>query len=565
MSVYALFRQTAERFPERPFLVVLQETAAIYGVEPGEITYGAASAEVERLRGLYEAAGYGIGHRVGLLLENRPAFVLHFLALNGVGASIVPVNPDLRAAELEYLAGHSELALAVAVPPRHDDLRAAFRAAGRDAAVIGPDDAPPPPAAPRTGTAADEGTEAAILYTSGTTGLPKGCILPNGYFLQCARWYPELGGANTLHETIPDGPHAGEGERMINPLPLFHMNALACSLMGMIAVGGALCVPDRFHPRSWWASVREARATCLHYLGVMPPMLMNLPPSPEDRDHAVRWGFGAGVPPALHAPFEERFGFPLAETWAMTETGTGGVINAHVEPRLVGTATFGRATFDGPVGRHREVEVRIADENGGNAAVGQPGELLVRRAGPDPRAGFFAGYLKDAEATAKAWEGGWLHTGDVVSRDADGNLFFLDRRKNVIRRSGENIAAVEVESVVREHPAVLDVGVAPVPDPVRGDEVFAAVVSDEAPSEELARAIVFHTLERLAYHKAPGHVLFVPELPVTSTNKVKRQDLKELALAAMDGGTAFDTTGMKKRGAPDASARAASKRGAVSA
>jgi acyl-CoA synthetase (AMP-forming)/AMP-acid ligase II len=137
-----------------------------------------------------------------------------------------------------------------------------------------------------------EEMEAALLYTSGTTGNPKGCILTNTYFLEAGRWYAEAGGLCAL---------TPNGERMITPLPIFHMNAMAYSFMAMVAVGGCLTVLDRFHPSSWWRSVRESGATCLHYLGVMPSMLMGAPEEPADRDHSVRFGFGAGVDPKLHA------------------------------------------------------------------------------------------------------------------------------------------------------------------------------------------------------------------------------------------------------------------------
>ena len=131
-------------------------------------------------------------------------------------------------------------------------------------------------------------------------------------------------------------------ERMLTPLPMFHMNALAYSTMAMLMTGGCLVPLDRFHPRSWWRTVRESRATIIHYLGVMPAILMADPPDPADRSHDVRFGFGAGVDGMLHAPFEERFGFPLIEAWAMTETGAGAVVAANTEPRHVGTHCFGR-------------------------------------------------------------------------------------------------------------------------------------------------------------------------------------------------------------------------------
>jgi acyl-CoA synthetase (AMP-forming)/AMP-acid ligase II len=319
------------------------------------------------------------------------------------------------------------------------------------------------------------------------------------------------------------------------------MNAMACSTMAMVSVGGCLILLDRFHPRSWWDSVRESRATIVHYLGVMPPMLMGAPRSPQDREHKVRFGFGAGVDPALHGAFEERFGFPLIEAWAMTETGAGAEVAACREPRHIGTRCFGRPG--------NELETRIVSDRGADAAVNEPGELLVRHAGAVPRYGFFREYLKDPEATAEAWRDGWFHTGDVVCRGADGALHFVDRKKNVIRRSGENISAVEVEGVLMQHPAVRQVAVAPTPDPVRGDEVFACVVvqPDAVAGTALAEDIVRWSLSRLAYYKAPGYVAFVPAVPLTSTQKIQRGGLKELVAASLGTSSCIDTRAMKKR------------------
>lgn len=536
-TVAEAFASAADVWGQQAFLCVLSETAAIYGIPAGELTYAQAQARVVTLRAQYAVAGYGYGHRVGLLLENRPAFFLHWFALNGLGVSVVPINPDLRAAELEYLIGHSEIALAVAVPQRHDDLRAAATAAGRPLAVISDGDAPETAAfyALGAGSAPDELTECALLYTSGTTGRPKGCVLPNRYFLEAGRWYASVGGLATLRPGV---------ERMITPLPLVHMNAMAYSTMAMVLTGGCLIPLDRFHPRSWWNSVRESRASVVHYLGVMPAMLMKAAASDEDTAHQVRFGFGAGVDRSLHAPFEQRFGFPLLEAWAMSETGAGAVVIANHEPRLVGAACFGRE------GVH--IEIRLIADSGAEAAVDEPGELLVRHAGSDPRYGFFAGYLKDEAATDEAWAGGWFHTGDIVKRGADGNLHFIDRRKNVIRRSGENISAVEVESVLLQHPLVRTAAVAAVPDPVRGDEVLACVVapdveSDPVSQRAVAEELVNWCLARLAYYKAPGYVAFVDALPLTSSQKVQRGELKTLALQIRDQSKCIDTVAMKKR------------------
>jgi len=536
-TVHQAFRDTAARHGAQPFLCILQETAQAYGIEAGELGYAQAAGAIEALRAAYAQAGYGHGHRAGLLLENRPAFFLHWFALNALGVSVVPINPDLRAAELEYLAGHSEIALAVALPERHGDLLAAARRAGRELRVMGPDDAPPPApfAAPQAGAEPGELTECALLYTSGTTGRPKGCILPNRYFLHAGGWYARIGGLAALRP--------GQ-ERMLTPLPLVHMNAMAYSAMAMVLTGGCLIPLDRFHPKTWWDSVRDSRATVLHYLGVMPAILMQAEPSGRDLQPAIRFGFGAGVDRKLHQPFEARFGFPLLEAWAMTETGAGAVIIANQEPRHIGTSCFGSEEDD--------VQVRIVTDAGAEAAPGEPGELLVRHAGDDPRYGFFAGYLKDEEATAQAWEGGWFHTGDIVRREADGALRFVDRKKNVIRRSGENISAVEVESVLMQHPLVKAVAVAAVPDPVRGDEVLACVVPERPPATdadmaEAARSIVQWSLEQLAYYKAPGYVAFVDSLPLTTTNKIQRGEMKALAPTLPGTARCIDTCAMKKR------------------
>lgn len=531
-TVYAAFEDTAARHPERGFLNVLPETAEIYGIAAGEVSYAEAARQVVALRKRISAAGYLPGQRVMLLMENRPAFFLWWLALNGLGLSVVPVNPDLRAAELSYMIDHAEPVLAVAIPARGDDLRAAARQAGRDMPVIAPEGPLPAPAT-REAIAARQGgaeeAEAALLYTSGTTGQPKGCILTNTYFLDAGRWYVETGGLCALSQ---------DGERMITPLPIFHMNAMAYSFMAMIAVGGCLTALDRFHPRSWWASVRASGATCLHYLGVMPSMLMGAEESAADRDHSLRFGFGAGVDPKLHAAFEARFGFPLIEAWAMTETGAGAVICANREPRRVGESCLGAPEAG--------LEVRLVDDAGHEA---DQGELLVRRAGADPRRGFFAGYFKNAEATDEAWSEGWFHTGDIVRRAPDGAMFFVDRKKNVIRRSGENIAAVEVESTLMRHPAVASAAVAAVPDAVRGDEVFACIVPKDTGADlaVLAREITEWCLTQLAYYKAPGFIAFVEALPLTATQKLQRGVLKTLAAELLDDPATQDLRGMKKR------------------
>ena len=528
-SVYQAFRHCVRVHGDRAMLHIVADTARRYGQGSGVVTYREANDRVQHLIAAYHALGVYPGVRVALGLDNRPEFFYHWLALNALAASVAPLNPHWRPAELEYVLAHSEARFAVVLPDRVRQVRAAAPAACRTLAVDaswtgrGTNGAP--------GVAVNGGNECALLYTSGTTGRPKGCLLDNDYFICSGAWYRDLGGYCALRP--------GE-DTLITPLPMHHMNAMATSTMAMLLTGGCIAPLDRFHPRSWWASVKESGATIMHYLGVMPAMLMNLPRSTADRAHRVRFGFGAGLGGELHAAFEERFGMPLIEAWAMTETGCSLAVAASEEPRKLGTGCIGRPP--------QHLDYRIVDDSGEDADPGKPGELLVRRTGTQPRQGLFGGYLKDAAATGAAWAGGYFHTGDLVCLDNDGLLHFVDRKKNVIRRSGENISAVEVEETLIEHPGVLAAGVTAVRDDVRGDEVFACVVvvdGDGSPWPDTADALVRHCLDRLAYFKVPGYLARCDALPLTATEKIQRAALKALAAERLAAGDCIDTRSLK--------------------
>jgi len=514
-SVYELLRAQTARFADNDLFVLPADVQALWSIERASWSYAQTLAEVDALAARYRAAGYGPGHRVALLMENRPIHFFHWLALNAVGAGTVPVNPDYTADELHYLLSHSEADLLVHLPSRAEQARAG--AEGLHVALVASDAAGLPAAPSPAGSPPADATDAecALIYTSGTTGRPKGCLLSNGYFHGWAEWYCSQGGLIALRE--------GQ-ERLMTPLPTFHVNAMGNSFMGMLASGGAQIIIDRFHPRSWWAMARETGATCFHYLGVMPAILLALPESGSDRDHGLRFGMGGGVHPDHHATFEARFGVPLLEGWAMTETGGAGILCAAEEPRHVGERCIGRSDRPGP-----PVEMRLVDDDGTEVAPGEPGELILRARGDDPRRRFFSGYLKNEAATEEVWDGGWLHTGDIMRRGDDGALFFVDRKKNIIRRSGENIAAVEVEAAIGTHPGVAQVAVVAALDPLRGEEVLAVVVPRETgDGATLADSIFAHCAERLAYYKLPGYVALRKALPTTSTQKVRKAGLGDL-------------------------------------
>ncbi|MDE1996551.1 MAG: AMP-binding protein [Rhizobiaceae bacterium] len=195
------------------------------------------------------------------------------------------------------------------------------------------------------------------------------------------------------------------------------------------------------------------------------------------------------------------------------------------------------------------MDYRIVDDAGEPVPTGTPGELLVRAEGDNPRDGFFSGYLKDEKATEEAWEGGWFHTGDVVYSDENGLLYFFDRKKSIVRRSGENIAVLEVEAALSKHPTVKASAVTPVPDDLRGEEVFAFIVESDAAGRgepiERAIGIVEACGDYIAYHKLPGYIVFIDKLPVSSTQKLQRGEIKTMAAKAVADGAALDLRKLK--------------------
>jgi crotonobetaine/carnitine-CoA ligase len=345
--------------------------------------------------------------------------------------------------------------------------------------------------APHAG-AIDADTETQILFTSGTTGRSKGCRYSHDYEIALGDWYASMGGMATLR------PGA---ECVYNPLPVYHSDCGIRAFHEMMPIGGALFTSDRFRPTRFWDDVRASKATVIHYLGIVTTFLMAQPELPSDREHLVRFALGAGVEPGRQEYFEERFGFPLLEMWGMTECMR--VLCDCIPPRTMGKRAVGRP--------RPGLDVKLVDEHDEPVPVGQPGEMCFRHSEATPRKGVFSGYVNDPEATEHAWRGGWFHTGDTLRQDESGCLYF-----------------VEVEGILGKHPRVAQCAVIAVKDELREEEVFACVVpiAGESASEVERAALVDSLLafgnESLAYHKLPGWLLFMEDIPKTASQKMMK-------------------------------------------
>ena len=296
----------------------------------------------------------------------------------------------------------------------------------------------------------DPAGTANIQFTSGTTGRPKGCVLSHRYWTQ-------LGGS-----LVADFPYLGARDIMLTAQPFHYIDPQWNVAAGLLA-GATLVILDGFHPSSFWAKVREHQVTYFYCLGAMPTLLLRMPLDPADREHSVRLVQCSAIPPALHATLEDRWGVRWYETFGMTETGADLKVTDADHDELVGTGCLGR-----PVSYRR---ARIADAHGQPVAAGERGEIIL--------AGgvMMDGYYGDPEATARVLPDGWFRTGDLGWMDPAGRVYYAGRLKDMIRRSGENVAAGEVEEVLLTHPEIRLVAVTGVPDELRGEEVKAFYVA----------------------------------------------------------------------------------------
>ena len=517
MSLGEFLTQAVERDPDKVFLRIAGQT----------ITYGEFYSRVKRTAAMFFAMGIARGDRVCLFLPNVPEFHYCWFGLSLIGAISVPVNTAYKRDESAYIfenagavavVAHTSLAevaqQAVKISPtvRHkllvttslDSERESPSPADSDyagwqdfASILSEafDLTDPPDISPLE--------ISTLVYTSGTTGNPKGVQVTHLMYVAAGQGF--------AHWT-----EASCEDRFFTCLPFFHANAQYYSTMGSLAAGATLVVAERFSASRFWEQVREADATVVNFIGMMMPVLAKQPESEMDRTNNVRLFYGSpAFSPEFLQAFQDRFDTDIIVGFGMTETCYGSIEKIG-EPRRPNSSGQPRTHPDSRF----ENRVRIVDDAGNSLENGQPGEITIKNPAIMP------GYWRNQEQTDLALKEGWLHTGDLGWQDDEGFLYFVDRKKDVIRRRGENISSQEVEDVIKRHPSVLDCAVIAVPSELGEDEV-KAYVTPRPPAAIEPEKIVYWCAENLAYFKVPRYLEVREELPRTPSLRVRKDLLRQ--------------------------------------
>ena len=476
--------------PDRPFLSFGDGTT---------LSFADAAGHAARMRGLLVERGVAGGDRVALMLKNSLFFPLAWLGLVSAGAVAVPVNSRLGPDDARFIIEHSRASLVIC----DDDTAGVVRSLGGGASVLPVPTAEHLPselaaATPAPGADTSSRAVANVQYTSGTTGFPKGCVLTHGY------WQRMGAVAARLLELGPT-------KRFLTAQPFSYIDP-QWNVVAALHAGAHLVILDGFHPSTFMHEVVLWEATTFYCLGVMPTLLLKQPPSPDDRSHSLEHVACSGIPPELHAEIEGRWGVPWFETFGMTETGINTAVLPEERRRLRGSGSIGRALD--------HCEAAVVDAEGHDVPPGAIGELRLRGLG------LMEGYLDDPEATAAFFRDGWANTGDLVRMDPDGTIYFEGRKKEMIRRGGENVAQVEVEFALRAHPNVLDCAVVAVPDEDLGEEGKAYVVV-RPETEASPEALRDFLASKLAAFKVPRYYEFRDDLPRTPSERIAKGQLED--------------------------------------
>jgi crotonobetaine/carnitine-CoA ligase len=504
----------ADRIGQRPFLLWRDE----------RYTYADADRMTSRYANGFAARGIGRGDHVAILMANCPEFLWVLWGLGRLGAVAVPVNTAARGDMLRYFLAQSDASCVVvddawlervaAEAPRLPKVRRWFvrRDGPVSAAELGGTSAPVEPA-----SALDSGDATrppldrvrhddvqTILYTSGTTGPSKGVMCPQSQ-------------GHAVGRAIAGEYGYRPDDVLYTCLPLFHANAMWYSCYAALWAEAAIALAPRFSASTFWSDIRTFGATQFNALGAMNNIILQLPPSPAERDHRVRLALVVPMHPDFPRIFRERYGIELTSVFAMSE-------NYAVTSYVPGD----REDKAGSAGSPRDASLlRVVDDDHRDLPAGEVGEILIKPLQPGS---MMKGYHAMPEATAKAFVDGWFCTGDRGRVDADGYLWFVDRKKEAIRRRGENVSAYEVELILSRHPAVHEVAAVPVASEMSEDEVMVYVV--RKPGETLSEAeVVRFAAERMSHFMVPRFVRFIDALPKTATEKIEKYKLKQDAQA----------------------------------
>jgi crotonobetaine/carnitine-CoA ligase len=485
---------------------LIDEGANVHGDRPllsfqdgTTFTYERFAELVARARGLLATRGVGPGGRVALMFKNSLFYPTAWLGVTTLGAVAVPVNSRLGPDDAGYVVRHSGAELLICDSSTAPVARTV--AEGRlpvlevEPEAHEPDVLRSAEARGREHTTVD--TLANVQYTSGTTGFPKGCLLTHGYWQRMGAVAAGVFGLRSE-------------DRILTAQPFSYIDPL-WNVVSALQVGAHLVVGDGFHPTTFMSTVADWKVTVFYCLGVMPSLLMKQQERAFEQDLALRRVICSAIPPPLHADIERRWGAPWIEAFGMTETGINTAVPDEDHDALVGSGSIGRAL--------PHCRASVVDEEGTEVRPGEVGELRLQGEG------LMDGYLDDPEATAAFFRDGWAHTGDLVEVDDRGFLFYRGRRKEMIRRGGENVSQAEVEYALRTHQDVLDCAVAPVPDDALGEEAKAYVVllPGRPPDPSSLRDFL---AGKLASFKVPRYWEFRDDLPRTPSERIAKARLE---------------------------------------
>lgn len=481
------------------------------------VTFGALERRVTAAANSLLALGLQPGDTIALFTGNCAEWVEVWLGAARIGVVSVPVNAAFRGEFLVHQLRDCRASAALvdaALLPRLLEHRAELpelRTVIVRGGVAGPD--LPAGLAVHDSRVLSEGSSdrlsggrplaadepATLFYTSGTTGASKGAVLTQQYLLTSAA---------TIAERYGYGPD----DVLYGAVPLFHFSGTLGVVLPALTSAVTSVLDSAFHVSTCWDRIRQHKASVFVGVGPMVMMLWSLPPDPSDAQLPIRLLVAAPIPPELHRPIEERYGCRIVTAYGMTEAFPLAIQGGD------------SAAVPGSVGRpNPNFEVRVVDDRDRDAAPGEPGEIVCRPRLPHT---MFEGYFGRPDATLAQLRNLWFHTGDLGRFDADGNLFFVDRKKDAIRRRGENISSLEVEQAVLRHPAVQACAAVPVPSDMGEQDVKVCVVLRPEASLEPA-ALLDHCVATMPYFAVPRYVEFVPALPVNAVGRVQKFQLRE--------------------------------------